>query len=241
GVNYASGLAAAYGGGSREQELGALADTSAWQISSLDGSPDDVPTTTRDPDELTATATQPATGNWAGADPFAPPEEEREVEVDLAAAAPAPAPPPSVPANVTFTPRPAPAGSSAMAATPPATSGLGLLVEKLASGRPHFAVGVFLAVLLGFVPAHLVASAREGTYDELADRVTAQIQEIDSPETWDTAATVREAARSTIASRRTNIAVSSAVVWALSFAGLLYAWRRLIDWDRLIWLAGRVR
>jgi hypothetical protein len=237
---YATGLSAAYSGGAREQDLGALGGGDAgWSVGTLDGSEDEAPTVAASPPNPKAPPPIPGSpppAQWQGAvDPFAPPEAQKDMDLDLGGDAPAPARPSG--------PTAGPAHASPGGATPPGTiriteappmpkRPLERALDLLAESRVNFAVGVLLATLLGFLPAHVVGCAREGGYDEIRAEATAGYGAIDSPEAWDSAADAREEGLSRLASRRTNVAVSGMLVWIAAFAALGYVWFRVIDWDR---------
>jgi len=107
--------------------------------------------------------------------------------------------------------------------------------------RPQlrFAAGVFLAVLLGFVPAHFVAALRESSaYDEYREEVRAIQAKYLAAKTQEDlhdlelqVAEVRKEKMGQMESKRTNIAITGVLVWALAGGGIGFAWFRKIDWD----------
>jgi hypothetical protein len=232
---YTSGLAAAAGGGGG-QELGALADVDSWQIAAIDGSVEEAPPPLR---SSAAPSGAAAHADAVEEDPFAPPASEREeVELEIpveqlattsnAAAQQLAAPPP--------------VASIEPDAPPPSADPLpARVVAAIGEGRGNLIAGVAVALLLGFLPAHMVGCQREKGYDEIRESVAAEIALIDSPEAWDNAAVAQAAGQATIESRHSSIVVSSVGLWLLAFGGLLYVWLRVIDWDRLAWLAGARR
>ena len=100
--------------------------------------------------------------------------------------------------------------------------------------RARFAAGVALSILLGFLPAHLVASIRErSAFREIDAHVVSVQSRTDAP--LDAAAL--DAFRAEQLDRkqrsRRSIALASLALWALASAGLAYVWFRRIPWERL--------
>jgi hypothetical protein len=100
--------------------------------------------------------------------------------------------------------------------------------------RARFAAGVVLAVVLGFVPAHLVASARERSAFRQIDDHVAEVQ-ARTDEPLDAAAldAFRAEQLARKQSQRRSIALASLAIWAVVGGGLAYVWFRRIPWDRL--------
>lgn len=111
---------------------------------------------------------------------------------------------------------------------------LGPVMAKLAGAeRARFALGVFLALFLGFLPAHIFASVREGSvYDEIDGQVQAEQGKVETLEQWEELDVSRDAHLLRKKSAQRNIALGGLVIWALVGGGLGYLWFRRIDWDR---------
>lgn len=252
----ASGLSAAYTPSS-QMDLGALSGDSlslASSLASLDGQdpvgadsfapPVDLAPTI----EKSAPVAAPAAGKKAKpkdepVDLFAPPEaaEEAAFQVELAAdeiehrAKKLSTPPVGVPAQIPPTPSKATPQLSQRPRpnTPPA--GVPVTVARDAQETPRwrFAAGVLLAIILGFVPAHLVASAREkSAFAKIDAEVTAQQSAADSPELYEALDGFRTAKQAQKQSEKRNIALLSMLIWGVTAGGLAYVWFRRIPWDR---------
>ena len=121
------------------------------------------------------------------------------------------------------------ASQPSMTASTTLASRLGPLGEP----RARFAAGVFLAVLLGFVPAHIVASIRESsTYGAIDTKVRVAQQMADTPEAYASLDRMRAEQQRNKDSARRNAALIAFAVWALAGAGLAFVWFRKIPWDR---------
>lgn len=238
---YASGLAAAFAPSDAKMDLGALGDLGGKiELSSMDDgvqarrAPAEVVTAAAPP--VAAVEARPVRAPTDSA--FAPPEElaenGRPAQLDIAPdeiefrarkssippvthAAPAPQPPARQgrqsmpPSNV----------AKASGATSSSTSSGGI------APRPRFAIGIFLAVLLGFIPAHLVGSMREhGKYQEIIMRVRAQQATATTAPEIDALDDYRATELAAMKSARTNIAMVSMLVWLVVGAGIGFAWFR---------------
>src|SRR5690606_23402455 len=100
--------------------------------------------------------------------------------------------------------------------------------------RARFAAGVILAILLGFVPAHLIAAARE---DAAFRAIDAQIEATQrAATTADMYAQLDKFRAAQLArkeSERQMIALTPMLIWAPAGAGPAYLWFRRIPWDQL--------
>ncbi len=246
---YQSGLSAAY---SQQvpvtSDLGALGED-ALSLSSLDGEDAvgiDGPFDVRSPSSSMPASIGPApesaspvkfaskpnsapvvarTATPAPLDMFAPPDaEEAEQIVNLAPAEARPEPKPAqTPAlGVPKTTRKAPVqgvtmGGVAVAETP----------------RSRIIAGVVLAILIGFIPAHLIASMRENSaFQKIDDQIIATQAAADTPEMYATLDAFRDAQIDRKKSERRSIALTSMLIWAVIGAGVAYVWFRRIPWDR---------
>ena len=98
--------------------------------------------------------------------------------------------------------------------------------------RARFAVGVFLALFLGFLPAHIFASVREGSaYDEIDAQVRTEQAQVETLEQWEALDVSRDDYLRRKKSARRNIALGGLVIWGLFGGGLGYLWFRRLDWD----------
>src|SRR5262245_58086403 len=100
--------------------------------------------------------------------------------------------------------------------------------------RARFASGVVVAIVVGFLPAHFIASARErAAFREIDAHVVSVQSRTDAP--LDDAALdqFRAEQKDRKQSERRSIALASLAVWALLGAAVAYLWFRRIPWDRL--------
>jgi hypothetical protein len=186
---------------------------------------------------------------------FAPPDAgEAEVKVDIApdeiehrarrrtpasmqavnASAPAPPPPTSPTQAAPTTPmllrKPRPSA--------PVVAGAVVRQSKLGpfgDERVRFAVGVVVAILLGFVPAHFIAGSYESSAYHAVDTKLDNQQELAEtiPEDYAKLDTVRDHALSDKKDARRNVALVGLLVWAAAGAGIGYVWFKRVPWDRL--------
>ena len=108
-------------------------------------------------------------------------------------------------------------------------------LQMLASSwRLRFAVGMVLAVFLGFAAAHVTASAREDQkYSELRKDLEAEYKAATSIESWNALDEAKEATIKSYESRQKNIVITSLAIWMAVGGLFLFAWSRLIKWDRV--------
>ena len=113
---------------------------------------------------------------------------------------------------------------------------LGGLVEqgsvKKNGQEVRFAVGIFLAILIGFVPAHFVAKMREESAFETVDKkvIVAQ-QTADTMDTYAALDGLRADQKARKESEKRNAAIIGFAVWALVGGGLGFVWFKKIPWD----------
>ncbi|HEY5946855.1 MAG TPA: hypothetical protein VIV40_15235, partial [Kofleriaceae bacterium] len=104
----------------------------------------------------------------------------------------------------------------------------------LADPRTRFAAGVLLAILLGFVPAHLVASMREGSaYKAIDNKVLAAQQLADTPDAYATLDSMRADQLRRKKGEQRNTAIIALAIWALVGSGIAFAWFKKVPWDDL--------
>lgn len=104
----------------------------------------------------------------------------------------------------------------------------------LANERVRFVAGVVLAVLLGFVPAHLIASSREkDAYAEIDRKVVHAQQQADTPDAYATLDKTRADFLDRKESERRSAAIIALVIWAAVGGAIAFAWFKKIPWDSL--------
>jgi hypothetical protein len=183
-------------------------------------------------------------------DMFAPPEMQGdEFKVDIAADEPAvsrtktPLPPPAEPEP------PARTSSQKIPTTPttgriskPSLQAPNVPVDVVAPSsnkfgplgepRVRFAAGIFLAIIIGFVPAHFVAKMREDSAFATVDKkvIVAQ-QTADTLDTWRALDSLRADQLARKEAEKRNAAIIGFVVWALVGAGVGWAFFKKVPWD----------
>jgi hypothetical protein len=122
--------------------------------------------------------------------------------------------------------RPAPGGG--------AVAVLVARIPALASARVRLAAGVLLAIVLGFVPAHLAAGMRERSAYAAIDRTVASIQSAAAtPEAYAALDAFRAAQLDAKRSARRSVIATAMVIWAAAGGALAYAWFRRVPWGPL--------
>jgi len=175
-------------------------------------------------------------------DMFAPPDaESADMKVDIAAdeheftrkkAATPPVGAPVVPARAATEP-PQRRSQPAMPVQQGATSKASKL-GPLADERVRLVAGVVLAILIGFLPAHLVAKSREASaYRELDAQLVSIQTQADTPDAYADLDRTRATFLERKKDERRNIALLALVIWGLVGAGVAYGWFRRIPWDEL--------
>ena len=155
---------------------------------------------------------------------LAPEEIERAAKKRVSVPPPEPAPTPSAAAPPTRSSQPAMRAVAADGAAPEAARRS--LAESFGP-RPRFVAGVVLAVLLGFIPAHLVARAREhSAYGEIDAKLEALQQSADTPEAYEGLDHARAVMLDHKYGERHSIALLALAVWAIVGGGIAYAWMR---------------
>jgi len=121
------------------------------------------------------------------------------------------------------------------AGRPPPLAWLAARHPQLVSARARFAAGVGLAILLGFLPAHVAAGIRErSAFGAIDSKVVAVQATADAPDRYDALDAFRTEQLDAKRSARTMIALTALLVWAAAGGGLAYVWFRRVPWDRLI-------
>ncbi|HUS64321.1 MAG TPA: hypothetical protein VMZ28_07245 [Kofleriaceae bacterium] len=251
-----SGLAAARPPGSDiNLDLGALrggGDGENWRLSQLDGTEEE--RTMESPHMVAAVAAaeravasappaprraRPSKPSAPPVDPFAPPDAARESALELedkpAYAGTVAAPP----APATMAAGAPSLGGTRSAAAVAGSSSLykGPLLERMRDTmandpRARFLAGVLLAFLVGLIPAQLFAMWRtDVARDEVSSALQGEYRQASTPELWATLETAREDASALMSSRQRRVAVSAALLWVATGAGVAFLWFRVIDWD----------
>jgi hypothetical protein len=170
-------------------------------------------------------------------DLFAPPDaEEAEAKVELATdeiehrARKMSTPPVGVAVA-------APSQSQPLASTPamrrsnPSIQPPSLPASSADMPRGRFAAGVFLSILIGFIPAHLVAASRESTaFNTIDASVNATQNSVEDEDGYRALDGFRDAQLSKKKSERRTIAWQSMLIWAVLGAGAAYVYFRRIPW-----------
>ncbi len=182
------------------------------------------------------TATKPSA---PPVDAFAPPEmSEEEQLLELAVKAP-PKPPPKPspsPPGPELSPEPTSTRSAPKqgGTVAPAESPVLRARMLLASdARARFAAGVFLAVILGFIPAHVISSMRESAAEApIVAELREQYAAASDPLEYAGLGEIRQAKLELLGSRQSSIAITGCVLWAALGGGIAWLWFRKIDWAR---------
>lgn len=254
-TDMASGLAAGFGEAA-QIDLGAFGQSN-FSLASLDGeeaapaanqfdAPPDLPpeddkpvVTMKTKPKAEAAAPKPKAAPQKAMDLFAPPDAgDQDLAVDLAteeieeiAARKAPSPtvrPATQPA--------APTSSSSLpsmrrASTPIPVAGgesmYGTSVGSVRFSRGNFLLGIVVALVIGFVPAHFIANMREkSAFAEIDQKVAAMDAAADSQETYAALDAARDKMLEEKQSARTMIALTSMGIWAIVAAGVAFAFFR---------------
>jgi hypothetical protein len=121
-----------------------------------------------------------------------------------------------------------PAGGVAVVGGTAAPSKLGLLGNE----RARFVAGILLSIAIGFIPAHLVAKAREqSAYAEIDQKVIHVQQQADSPEMYAMLDKTRADYLDRKESEQRNAAIIALVIWGIVGGGIAFAWFKKIPWD----------
>jgi hypothetical protein len=247
--SFSSGLAAA-SSSPAQQDLGAL-NSGEFALSTLDGA--DEPSASGSGSRLPAeqgfmpasfgpaAPVEPEAAVAPPLDPFAPPDAESEpllhLDVDPAtvrrpgkvSALPVPNAAPA-PAR-----RGTPAPDAAAPEEPAPPRGPAGLAGVVADRRVRLAAGVALAILIGFVPAHLVAAVREeSAYAQVDKEIQARYKSVLTESDWDAldAMLARQIERKK--DQRRSIALASFLIWGLVGGGVAFVWFRKVDWDAIV-------
>jgi len=118
--------------------------------------------------------------------------------------------------------------SQGVALAAPSSSKLGPLGDE----KVRFVAGVLLAIVLGFVPAHVIAGMREeSAYAEIDRKVIRAQQAAETPEAYALLDKVRADQLARKEAEQRNAAIIAIVIWGAVASGIAYAWFRKIPWD----------
>ncbi|MCE9572029.1 MAG: hypothetical protein K8W52_02615, partial [Deltaproteobacteria bacterium] len=99
--------------------------------------------------------------------------------------------------------------------------------------RARMVAGAALTVLIGFAPAAVIASVREGSaFAEIDGHLEERQSQVRNLEDWNTLDRVRDAHHDQKLAEKHSIALESLLIWAALSAGFGFVWFRKIDWDR---------
>jgi hypothetical protein len=229
-ASMSSGLSAAFSvNAPAPADLGALGGESL-SLASLDGADGGAPAASFTSDAgLPASigpaalpAAAPAKAKATPVDLFAPPEAEGDGLVELAAD--------EAPRERTSTP----VLRKSEPQVPMSVLG-GTAAPSRELSRPMFAAGVLAAILVGFVPAHVVASVRETSAFTEIDNTVRRTQQLATDEqSYAALDSFRSAQLSEKQSTHRSIALTSMLLWAAISAGLAYVWFRRIPWHKVL-------
>jgi hypothetical protein len=259
---YQSGLAAAFSGEAPAASLGALEQESlSFSLASVDGGDEpaapaaaafappaaSLSASIGPPPETAAKPAKRDKPKDVPLDLFAPPDaQDAELKVDIASdeIEESARRRPSTPV---VGEEPAPRTSSAQlssAAEPPARRSQPALQADVAVARSsklgplgdervRFVAGVVLAILIGFVPAHVVAAAREkSAYKAIDTKVMAVQQLADTPEAYAALDKMRADQLARKEGEQRNAAIIALAIWALVGGAVAFGWFKKIPWDR---------
>jgi hypothetical protein len=236
-----SGLAAAFGGDSAQASLGALDSNAMLTLAAVDGGsePEPAPPAASfapPPVEAPKPASKPAPKPKAAepVDMFAPPDAAEEAafkveladdEVERAAKKRVSIPPATAPAAPVAEP---PARVSRVSIQPQSVAAA---PRGMADPKTRFALGVLIAIVVGFIPAHLLASVREKSAYAEIDRAVDQTQhEADTQDTYDALDGFRQRELERKYDARRSAAMLAFLVWGVIGGGAAYVWFRRIRW-----------
>jgi hypothetical protein len=99
--------------------------------------------------------------------------------------------------------------------------------------RARLVAGVLVALLVGFLPAHVVSAVREGSaYAPIRAELRVHYAAITDPVQHAAATEVRAAKLDLMRSRQSSIAITGFAIWVLCGVGVGWLWFRRIDWAR---------
>lgn len=125
------------------------------------------------------------------------------------------------------------AGAGAAVSSPQVTVRKAL--EAALAPNPRWAIGVLLAMLLGFAAAHAYAAGKERAAFAAVDaRLAARQAAVVTPTEWDELDAYRATELAAKSTAQRNIAQSAAAVWLLLSLALGAAWHLAVPWPRVM-------
>lgn len=240
---YQSGLSAAFGDEASKSgtDLGALgaADSGAFSLATLDGDEEIA-------QKKSAAASSAPTDPAARDNLFRPPDEvDGPSDLELAVEKPVRVTPPSMPVATStddpetrHTPMPMSAVSVLDDEEPVVEakreSAIKVVTAVLGNQpRVRLLAGVMLAVLLGFIPATLFASWREGSaYADSRNELHKSYAAAHTVERWNRLDEEIKGQRGVMSSSRQTIAITSILIWGAAGGGFAFFWFRKVPWER---------
>jgi hypothetical protein len=99
--------------------------------------------------------------------------------------------------------------------------------------KTRFVVGIVIAIVLGFVPAHFIAHLQEtSAFAKVDANVNAVQHDAVTPDDYAALDGFRSGQLARKHDERRNIALLAMLIWAAGGAGIAYVWFRRIPWDR---------
>ena len=200
--------------------------------------PTDAPATPKD---------APGTPKDVPLDLFAPPDaQDAELKVDIAAdeletsklraSTPVPADEPAPRTSSTQLARaeqpPARRSQPSLAAAAADVVARPSKLGPLGDVRVRFVAGVVLAIVIGFVPAHLVGAMRESSYKAIDDKVMAVQQLAETPEAYAALDTMRADQLARKQGEQRNTTIIALAIWALVGGAVAFGWFEKVPWER---------
>jgi hypothetical protein len=115
----------------------------------------------------------------------------------------------------------------------PATGATRSKLGPLADSRLRFVTGIALALIIGFAPAHVVASMREeSAFKVIDERVQVAQQLAETPDQYALLDKFRADQLSRKQGEQRNAALIGLAIWALVGGALAFVWFKKIPWER---------
>jgi hypothetical protein len=252
-AQYQSGLSAAFAPSEAPASLGALdSENVSFSLASVDGADEQAAASAGGfeppaasmsasigpPPEKAKTPAKPDKPKDVPLDLFAPPDaQDAQLAVNIAdddVPRRKSEPVIPVPADAAAAATPAMRRSQPSLQTPAAPAGAATSSKlgPLADLRVRFAAGVVVAILVGFIPAHLVASMREGSYKDIDNKVIAAQQMADTPETYAQLDRLRADQLERKRGEQRNTAIIALAIWGLVGGAVAFGWFKKVPWER---------
>jgi hypothetical protein len=118
-------------------------------------------------------------------------------------------------------------------ASRPSLQTMGPAATGLRDPKTRFVVGILIAIVLGFIPAHFIAHLQEhSAYTSIDANVNAVQRDAVTPDDYAALDGFRANQLARKHDERRNIALLAMLIWAAGGAGIAYVWFRRIPWDR---------